>query len=84
MTALPVAPVQVDIFSYAMLLFELLTGQRPFESLTSTSEINQAITKGERPGLSEANGEHCFPGMVDIMYDCWVHGAADRPTANEV
>jgi serine/threonine protein kinase len=74
----------VDIFSYAMLLFELLTGQRPFENLTSTNEINRAITKGDRPCLSEANGEHSFPGMVDVMYDCWVHAAADRPSANEV
>ncbi len=76
--------LQVDIFSYAMLLFELLTGQRPFESLTSTTEINQAITKGERPPLSEGNGEPSFPGMVDLMYDSWIHSAGDRPSANEV
>ena len=62
--------VQVDIFSYAMLLFELLTGERPFETLTSTSEINTAITKGERPALQDANGEPSFPAMVDLMYDC--------------
>ena len=74
----------MDIFSYAMLLFELLTGLRPFENLTSTSEINQAITKGDRPALHEGNGEHCFPAMTDLMYDCWVHSAADRPSANEV
>lgn len=74
----------MDIFSYAMLLFELLTGERPFENLTSTSEINQAITKGDRPSLSEGNAEPSFPGMIDLMYDCWVHSAGERPSANEV
>ena len=76
--------LQVDIFSYAMLLFELLTGERPFETLTSTSEINTAITKGERPALHDANGEPSFPAMVDLMYDCWVHSAGDRPSAQDV
>lgn len=74
----------MDIFSYAMLLFELLTGERPFENLTSTTEINQAITKGERPSLSEGNAEPSFPAMIELMYDCWVHAAGERPTANEV
>ena len=76
--------MQVDIFSYAMLLFELLTGQRPFENLSSTSEINNAISKGERPLLSEGNAEPSFPGMVDFMYDCWVHSTGNRPSADEV
>lgn len=67
-----------------MLLFELVTGQRPFENLTSTNDINKAISKGERPLLSEGNAEPAFPGMVDLMYDCWVHGAGDRPSADEV
>lgn len=74
----------MDIFSYAMLLLELLTGQRPFENLTSTNEINMAISKGERPLLSEGNAEPSFPGMVDLMYDCWVHSAGSRPSADEV
>ena len=76
--------MQVDIFSYAMLLFELLTGQRPFENLNSTNEINKAISKGERPLLSEGNAEPSFPAMVDLMYDCWVHSAVSRPSADEV
>ena len=67
-----------------MLLFELLTGERPFENLTSTAEINQAITKGDRPCLGDANGEPSFPAMIDLMYDCWVHAAGERPSANEV
>lgn len=75
---------KVDIFSYAMLLFELLTGQRPFETLTTTQELNAAVTKGDRPLISEGNADPAFPAMVDLMYDCWKHSSAERPTADEV
>ena len=75
---------QVDIFSCAMLLFELLTGQRPFESLTTTQELNAAVIKGERPLVSEGNADPAFPAMVDLMYDCWKHSSAERPNADEV
>lgn len=67
-----------------MLLFELLSGQRPFESLTTTQELNRAVTQGDRPWLNEANAEVAFPGMVDLMYDCWKQVSAERPSAEEV
>ena len=76
--------LQVDIFSFAMLLFELLTGQRPFESLTTTQELNRAVAQGERPVVAEGNLEPAFPAMIDLMYDCWKHGSSERPNADEV
>ena len=76
--------LQVDIFSYAMFIFELLTGQRPFESLTTTQELNQAVIKGERPLVNEGNAEPSFPGLIDLMYDCWKHSSSGRPSADEV
>ena len=76
--------IQVDIFSYAMFVFELLTGQRPYESLTTTQELNQAVIKGERPLVNEGNAEPSFPGLMDLMYDCWKHSSSDRPGADEV
>ena len=76
--------MQVDIFSYGMLLYELLTGQRPFENLTTTQELNKAVLSGDRPPLNEGNAEPAFPGMVDLMFDAWNQSSAERPTANEV
>ena len=74
----------MDIFSYAMLLFELLTGQRPFESLTTTQELNRAVSQGDRPLVAEGNLEPSFPGMIDLMYDCWKQSSLERPSADEV
>ncbi len=72
------------MFSFGMLLFELLTGQRPFETLTSGQEVNRAVIERERPLIQDGNCEPCFPGMVELMEDSWSHLASDRPTANEV
>ena len=75
---------QVDIFSFGMLLFELLTGQRPFENLTSGQEVNRAVLARERPQVHEGNAEPTFPAMIELMEDCWKHLATDRPSTDDV
>ena len=67
-----------------MLLFELLTGQRPFETLTSGQEVNRAVIERERPQVQDGNSEPNYPAMVELMEDCWRHLASDRPSADEV
>ena len=79
-----VLSLQVDIFSFGMLLFELITGQRPFETLSSGQEVNRAVLQRERPQVHEGNVEPSFPGLTELMEDCWRHLAAERPTADEV
>ena len=67
-----------------MFIFELLTGQLPYESMTTVEDIDQAVIKGERPLVNEGNTEPSFPGLMDLMYDCWKHSPIDRPSADEV
>ena len=40
---------QVDIFSFAIFLFELLTGCRPFSDYRNVVDIKKAIRRGVRP-----------------------------------
>ena len=47
-------------------------------------ELNKAVSKGDRPLLQDGNLEPSFPGMVDLMFDCWKQTASERPSANEV
>lgn len=51
-----------------MFIFELLTGQLPYESMTTVEEIDQAVIKGERPLVNEGNTEPSFPGLMDLMH----------------
>lgn len=42
---------QVDIFSFAIFLFELLTGSRPFHEYRNVVDIKKAIRRGVRPSF---------------------------------
>ena len=75
--------MKVDVFSFAMVLFELLTGKRPFEELHSF-RVNGAISEAMRPALHDGNMEPAFPAMVDLMIDCWQQSPSNRPTTQEV
>lgn len=67
-----------------MVLYELLTGARPFEDKQNVQEISKAITTGNRPEIYDYNTDPAFSSMVDLMYDCWRQSAIDRPTADQV
>ena len=75
---------QVDIFAYAMFLYELMTGVRTFEEIENVSDINRLVLRGERPRIFDYNADPVFPSMEELMFDCWKQAAADRPSANQV
>ena len=74
----------MDIFSYGMVLFELLSGERPFKRVKYQYEIHLLVSDGERPRLLDYNRKPTFPNLVNLMKNCWKHLANDRPTGGEV
>ena len=74
----------MDIFAFAMLLYELTTGVRPFDEVENVSDINRLVIRGERPRILDYNAEPTFPSLTELMYDCWKQAATDRPAANKV
>lgn len=74
----------MDIFAFAMLLYELTTGVRPFEEVENVSDINRYVIRGERPRVLDYNAEPTFPSLTELMYDCWKQAATDRPNAKQV
>ena len=58
---------QVDIFSFSMVIYEILTGKRPFADYENMSQVTKALkTDGVRPRLKV--GEFCL--HVDIKICC--------------
>ncbi len=70
-----------DVYSFAMVFFEVLTGETPFADVQPT-DIYQNIKKGDRPILPSKAG---FPSYLSAFIErCWATRAEDRPKFPEI
>ena len=76
---------QVDVYSYAILLYQLITRLVPFVEYDSEPKINAAVIGGERP-----NWQHVpvatfgLPTLTEIMLRCWSAKPMRRPTTAQI
>ena len=70
-----------DIFSFAILLWEMLERKHPFEGVSLNAVLAAALT-GQRPDYMES--EKFYAWLYELMEACWKQDRALRPTASEV
>ncbi|XP_078386621.1 leucine-rich repeat serine/threonine-protein kinase 1 [Cetorhinus maximus] len=70
---------KVDMFSYGMVLYELLSGQRPVLG-QHQAQIAKKLSKGVRPSLGSLE-EVQFYRMHNLMIECWDTKPEKRPGA---
>lgn len=72
-----------DIFAFAILLHELLTGAIPWAGLRPTDIRDAVVGRGERPPL-DALPERTPAAVRDLLSRAWAADPAARPTASEI
>lgn len=71
---------KVDCFSFAMLLYELITLKHPFEG---QEQIKDIILNGGRPVIKSQ--DLMYPTlMLDLMCLCWLDNPAERPSSSQL
>ena len=72
----------VDIYSFAMIMWEILSLRKPWAELHYSDDIINAVTSGRRPKIPQI----CrVPEMyVDLMQRCWSQDIAKRPLIDVV
>ena len=71
-----------DVYSFAVLAWEVLSGAQPFAGLDVTTVL-ALVAAGERPPL-EALHEDTPAAILKLIERCWAAEQAKRPTAEEV
>ena len=70
-----------DVYSFSLIVFELLTGTKPYQMMMNPKEIKtEVVEKNYRPQLTNK-----IPKIYqDLIEKCWSPDPKDRPTFAEI
>jgi serine/threonine protein kinase len=71
---------KVDVYSFGIVLWELITGSLPFQNMTAVQAAFAVVNKGVRPNIPN----NCLPVLSEIMTRCWDANPDVRPPFAEV
>ncbi|XP_024393860.1 serine/threonine-protein kinase STY46 [Physcomitrium patens] len=71
---------KADVFSFGVVLWELITGQVPYTYLTPLQAAVGVVQKGLRPTIPE----NIHPKFNELLQRCWKADPTERPGFSEI
>jgi hypothetical protein len=78
---------KADIYSFGIILWELLSGEAPFPEMDEVEHTEWFIVQGIRPDLRDTNGHplsHIPPLLASLIERCWDDEPHRRPSCIEI
>lgn len=80
LTSSKIYPEKLDVYSFALMSWELITGQTPFPDM-ECGKMGSAVGKNrERPALPA----DCPQDLAALIEKCWAHKPRDRPDPSQI
>ncbi|KAJ7775043.1 kinase-like domain-containing protein, partial [Mycena metata] len=74
-----------DIYSFACLVYEILTGSYPFPEIPTDMAVALAVIAGLRPSRPPSClGPTSLDGLWNLLQDCWEDSPKGRPVASDI
>jgi serine/threonine protein kinase len=71
---------KVDLYSFGIVLWELVTGSVPFANMSAVQAAFSVVNKGVRPAIPH----DCLPALGEIMTRCWDANPEVHPPFSEI
>jgi hypothetical protein len=76
----PKFPFKGDIYSFAMVCYEILSGDKPFHDVSLPRKLKEKVKNGERPYLPQ----YCPKKLKILIERCWNPIPKEQPSSTEV
>jgi len=73
-------PFKADVYSFALVCYEILTGEKPFETEKMCDLYKRVVLEHVRPKLPKT----CPRRLVSLIRLCWDHDPLSRPDFPEI
>ncbi|GAB4853590.1 hypothetical protein Ancab_017781 [Ancistrocladus abbreviatus] len=71
---------KIDVYSFGIVMWELLTGDEPYADMHCASIIGGIVNNTLRPQIPT----WCDPEWKSLMESCWASDTAERPSFSEI
>lgn len=72
---------KVDVYSFAVMLWEMLAQKQPYGNMTQDQMVMAILEKGLRPEILPEYGP---PGLIDLIKVCWNEKPSERPSFSQI
>jgi len=73
-----------DIFSFAIIVWELLTRKKPWANCATIEEIESNVSQGKREQLPQTFGNDYLEKLIQVVQQSWLQNPDERPSFQKI